>query len=114
MVSSPLVEWGFVPEGDSRQRSFLGSLGLRRYDTPEDALRALQSGELEAAIVDRIAALTYLGECQGLRVVGKPISDVNYVAPMRPDSFRLIREVNRALLEMREDGTLESLQEKWF
>jgi polar amino acid transport system substrate-binding protein len=108
------VEWGFVPEGDSRQQSFLESLGLRRYDTTQDALRALQSGAVEAAIVDRIAALTYLGECQGLQVVGEPISDVNYVAPMRPGSFRLIREVNRVLLQMRRDGTLESLQEKWF
>jgi polar amino acid transport system substrate-binding protein len=108
------VEWGFVPEGDSRQRSFLDSLGLRRYETTQDALRAVQSGAVDAAIVDRIAALTYLGECQGLQVVGEPISDVNYVAPMRPDSFRLIQEVNRVLLEMRRDGTLEGLEEKWF
>jgi polar amino acid transport system substrate-binding protein len=108
------VEWGFVPEGDSRQRLFLQDLGLRRYATGDDVLRALQAGEVEAALVDRISTLTYLRDCQGLKTVGKPITDVNYVIPMRPDSFRLIEEVNRVLLEMREEGTLEELQQRWF
>jgi ABC-type amino acid transport substrate-binding protein len=108
------VEWGFVPEGDSRQRLFLQNLGLRRYETGPAALRALQSGEVEAVLVDRITALAYMRDCRGLEIAGEPITDVNYVVPMRPDSFRLLGEVNRVLLEMREDGTLQTLQEKWF
>jgi polar amino acid transport system substrate-binding protein len=108
------VEWGFVPEGDSRQRLFLQGLGLRRYDTAEDALRAVQSGEVEATLVDRISALAYLRDCQGLQMVGEPITDLNYVIPVRPDSFRLLEEVSRVLLELREDGTLDRLQQKWF
>lgn len=108
------VEWGFVPEGDSRQRNFLRSLCLRRYDTPPDALRALQAGEVEAALVDRITALAYMRACRGLQIVGEPLADLNYVIPTRPDSFRLLREVNRVLLEMRTDGTMEALQARWF
>jgi polar amino acid transport system substrate-binding protein len=108
------VEWGFVPEGDSRQRLFLQNLGARRYTTAEAALRALQTGEVEAVLVDRISALAYLRDCQGLYIAGEPITDLNYVIPLRPDSFRLLEEVNRALLEMREDGTLEGLRDRWF
>jgi ABC-type amino acid transport substrate-binding protein len=40
------VEWGFVPEGDTHQRDLLRNLGLRRYDTAEDTLRALHAGEV--------------------------------------------------------------------
>ena len=108
------VEWGFVPGGDARQVELLRSLGVRRYDTAGDALRALHAGEVEAAIVDRITALAYLRACGGLQFVGEPLYDLNYVIPMRPDSFRLQEEVNRVLLEMREDGTLEALQRRWF
>lgn len=108
------VEWGFVPEGDSHQRLLLRNLGLRRYETGGGALRALQSGEVEAAMVDRITALAYLRDCQGLQIVGEPITDVNYVIPVRPDSLWLLSEIDRVLLEMREDGTLEALQERWF
>ena len=108
------VEWGFVPEGNTHQRELLRSLRLRRYDTGDEVLRALQAGEVEAAIVDRITALAYMAECQGLQFVGEPIYDVNLVIPVRPDSFRLLAEINRLLLAMRQDGTLELLQDKWF
>jgi ABC-type amino acid transport substrate-binding protein len=108
------VEWGFVPEGDSRQRLLLQDLGLRRYDTGGDVLRALQSGEVEAALVDRITALAYMRDCQGLQIADQPVSDVNYVIPTRPDSFRLRDEIDRVLLEMRDDGTLTALQDDWF
>jgi polar amino acid transport system substrate-binding protein len=108
------VEWGFVPVGNIRQKEFLRRLGARRYDTAEDTLRALHAGEVEAALVDNITALAYTGECEGLKFVDEPIYDVNYVIPVRPDSFRLLGEINRVLLEMREDGTLEALQERWF
>jgi polar amino acid transport system substrate-binding protein len=108
------VEWGFVPEGDTRQKEFLRHLAARRYDTADDTLRALQAGQVDAAIVDRITALAYVKDCGGLIFVGEPIYDVNYVIPVRPDSFRLLAEINHVLLEMREDGTLQALQERWF
>ena len=108
------VEWGYVPEGEPREKLLLQQLGLRRYDTAGDALRALQAGELEAVIVDRISALAYLNQCEGLRFAGEPVVDVNYCIPVRPDAVLLIEEINHILLEMRTDGTLERLQDKWF
>jgi len=108
------VEWGFVPEGDSRQRLLLQALSLRRYDTAGDVLRALQSGEVDAALVDQVSALAFLHQCQGLRTVDQPFTDVSYVIPLRLDAFRLLAEVNRVLIEMREDGTLAGLLDKWF
>ena len=108
------VEWGFIPEGSAQQRVLLSGLGLRRYGTAGDVLRALQSGQIEVALVDRISALAFLKECSGLKLAGQPVTDVNYVIPMRLDAFRLQEETHRALLEMREDGTLENLEERWF
>ena len=108
------VEWGFVPEGDRRQQSFLRDLDARRYDTAEDVLRALEVGEVEAAIVDRLTALTQVGQCQDLTIVGEPLTDINYVIPVRPENYRLLSAINEGLLKMRKDGTLETLQERWF
>ncbi|MFC2029425.1 ABC transporter substrate-binding protein [Chloroflexota bacterium] len=108
------VEWGFVPEADRRQQTAFRDLGMRRYDTAQDTLRALQSGEVEVVVVDRISALAYLRECEGLQIPGEPITDLDYVAPTRLDSFQLREAIDQAVLEMRKDGTLEALQEKWF
>jgi polar amino acid transport system substrate-binding protein len=108
------VDWGFVPQGDPRQRELLRNLPVRRYDAAADALRALHAGEVEAVIVDRISALSYMRECEGLVVVGEPIYDVNYIIPVRAESFTLLGEIDAALLEMRRDGTMETLQGRWF
>jgi ABC-type amino acid transport substrate-binding protein len=108
------VEWGFVPEGDSRQRDFLQSLGPRRYETAAGALQALQAGEVEAALVDHITAVAYIRACGELQIAGELLTDLNYVIPTRLDSPRLLREINRVLLQMREDGTLQALQGRWF
>jgi polar amino acid transport system substrate-binding protein len=108
------VEWGFVPEGDRRQQDFMQKLSLRRYDLPADALQGLEAGEVDAVLADRISVLTYLMGSNGLQIVGEPLVDLNYVIPVRPDSFRLLEEIDRVLLEMREDGTLEELQARWF
>jgi ABC-type amino acid transport substrate-binding protein len=108
------VEWGFVPEGDRRQQSLMQKLSVRRYDLPADALQALEAGEVEAVLADRISVLTYLRGSDTLEMASEPLVDLNYVIPVRPDSFRLLEELNRVLLEMREDGTLEGLQARWF
>ncbi len=108
------VEWGFVPEGDGRQQRFLRGLGLRHYTTTMDALRAVHSGEVEAALVDHVSALDYQGKCGGLQIIGEPVTHIDYVIPVRPDSHRLLDEINRVVLEMREDGTLDALVDRWF
>lgn len=108
------VEWGFVPEGDGRQQRLLRGLGPRRYTTAMDVLRAVHSGEVDAALVDRISALDYLGECGGLQIIGEPVTSIDYVIPVRPDSHRLLKEINHLILEMREDGTLDALVDAWF
>jgi ABC-type amino acid transport substrate-binding protein len=108
------VEWGFVPEGDRRQQNLMQKLSLRRYDLPADALQALEAGDVDAVLADRISVLTHLRGSSGLEIAGEPLVDLNYVIPVRPDSFRLLEEIDRVLLEMREDGTLEGLQARWF
>jgi len=108
------VEWGFVPEGGAREREFLRNLAPRRYNTAGDLLRALDAGEVEAALVDSISALAYARQCGGVEIAGEPLHDLNYVVPVRPESFRLLSEINRVLLEMRKDGTLDRLQDTWL
>jgi len=108
------VEWGWVAEGEPKQRLLLQTLHLRRFDTAGDVLRALHSGEIEVALVDQISALSYSHECRGVHIASSPITDVSYVVPVRPEAFRLRKEIERVLAEMQQDGTLAELVEKWF
>jgi ABC-type amino acid transport substrate-binding protein len=108
------VEWGWVPEGETRQRLLLQTLRVKRYDTATDVLRALQAGEIEVGLVDHISALSFAHDCGGVTIAGEPLTDVSYIIPVRIYSWRLLEEIERVLEEMKEDGTIDGLVEKWF
>jgi ABC-type amino acid transport substrate-binding protein len=107
----------FASEGDvvSRrlQKEIQGS-NLETYMAPQDVLRALKEGEVEAAIVDAVSAYQFMAAEGGVQVVGDPLTDELYVIAVRLESPLLLKAINEALVEMREDSTLGRLQEKWF
>lgn len=109
------VEWG--SEGDvvgRRLQKEIEDLSLENYMAPQDVLQALKEGQVEAAIVDAVSAYQFMATEGGVHVVGDSLTDELYVIAVRLDSPLLLRAINEALVEMREDGTLERLQEKWF
>lgn len=109
------VEWG--SEGDVLGRQLqkkIEGLSLQSYVAPQDVLWALKEGEVEAAIVDAVSAYQFMATEGGVQVVGNPLTDELYVVAVRLDSPLLLKAINEALVELREDSTLERLQEKWF
>jgi ABC-type amino acid transport substrate-binding protein len=109
------VEWG--SEGDvvgRRLQKKIEDLSLENYMTSQDVLSALKEGQVEAAIVDAVSAYEFIAAEGDVQVVGDPLTDELYVIAVRLDSPLLLRAINEALVEMREDNTLDRLQEKWF
>ena len=104
-------------EGDvlaRRLQKKIEGLSLQSYMTPQDVLWALKEGEVEAAVVDAVSAYQFIAAEGGVQVVGDPLTDELYVIAVQLDSPLLLKAINEALVEMREDGTMERLQEKWF
>ena len=109
------VEWG--SEGDvigRRLEKKIEDLSLENYMTPQDVLSALKEGKVEAAIVDAVSAYQFAATEGSVQVVGNPLTDELYVIAVQLDSHLLLKAINEALVKIREDGMLESLQEKWF
>lgn len=107
----------FASEGDALARRLqkeIEDLSLENYITPQDMLSALKEGEVEAAIVDAVSAYQFIATEGGVQVVDDPLTDELYVIAVRLDSPLLLKAINEALVEMREDGALGRLQEKWF
>jgi ABC-type amino acid transport substrate-binding protein len=104
-------------EGDAVGRQLqkkTEGLSLQTYMAPQDVLQALRESQVEAAIVDAVSAYQFIATEGGVQVVGGPLTDELYVIAVRLDSPLLLKAINKALVEMREDGMLERLQEKWF
>ncbi len=104
-------------EGDvlgRRLQKKIEGLSLENYMAPQDVLRALKGGEVEAAIVDAVSAYQFIAAEGDVQVVGHPLTDELYIIAVRLDSPLLLKAINEALVGMREDGTMERLQKKWF
>lgn len=104
-------------EGDilgRRLQKKIEGLSLQLYVAPQDVLWALKEGEVEAALVDAVSAYQFIAAEGDVQVIGHPLTDELYVIAVQLDSPLLLKAINEALVEMREDGTLERLQEKWF
>lgn len=89
-------------------------LELMPERTPEEVIAALLDGRAPAALYDGIAARQLAAQGAPIEVVGGPLTDEPYVIAVRLDSPQLLERVNEALVQLREDGFFQRLEEKWF
>jgi len=90
--------------------------GEQRVQSFEDfgaAVLALLSGDVDAVVIDSIAASGYMKENEGKLKIGGQIGEGEPLAFVFPPNSDLIEPVNKALESMKRDGTLYVLNLKW-
>lgn len=87
---------------------------VRTYDVVDDAFQALQAGQIVAAIIDFPVAKRAEVETGDVKVVEKIQTDEQYGFAFAKESTALRDAVNRALAEIKQDGTYEEIFRKWF
>ncbi len=105
------VEWG--SEGDvwaRRLRRQYPGMALVLKPSLDEALAALLSGEVDAAILDGVMARQHASQ---LRVV-QALSSEPYVIVIPYEAPRLHAQVNAALNALRNTGELATIEERWF
>ncbi len=113
------VELGSNGDAAARKWQKRYALNLKQFNTAHEALRALQRGETNAAIVDPITFIDFQrAEADtgvlNWRSVGKPLADENYIIAVRRDSATLLKEINTVLDALRREGKLEEMQKENF
>lgn len=102
--------------GDVEARKWerrLADLAVERYTDPDAALLAVLAGDADAALVDGISARLVAGAQPGLTVAAA-VTDELFAIAVHPDSDDLLDNVNEALEDMFEDGTIDALIAAWF
>lgn len=92
-----------------------GEINVKTYDTGIEHDVAL--GRADAFVMDRLSALQLIKESGlPLQLAGEPFETIENAWPFVNDEKgqRLQQDVNKALAEMREDGTLSEISTKWF
>lgn len=81
---------------------------------PAEAADALGAKKIELLIVDYVAAAEIVKKDPTLKIVGEPITEEFYGIATKLGNDALINEINRILREMKRDGRLAQIREKWL
>ncbi len=90
---------------------------LKKYKTTPDALLDLKNGNLDAVIIDNGIALWMAKKCpEDYKVItgNKSLTHEEYGIAVAKDNPGLLKAINKALKEIKEDGTYQKIYEKWF
>jgi polar amino acid transport system substrate-binding protein len=86
------------------------------FDTNNEALMDLEAGRTDAVVADEILARYYITERgqEKYKVLSEDFGKEEYGIGIRKDDKELLQKVEKALDDMRSDGTFAKISEKWF
>ena len=83
------------------------------YDSGLTAVQALNNGQVDAVVIDNAPATQYVAANPGLKVLDTSYAEEDYAIGMAKGSA-LEDAINKALEELKEDGTLQSIVDKYI
>lgn len=87
---------------------------VRGFPEGPDAVAALRNGQVEAVIIDQPVAVDALENIGGVEIAEEIPTNELYGFAMAPENTGLLDAVNGALVELKDDGTLAELYQKYF
>jgi polar amino acid transport system substrate-binding protein len=87
---------------------------IKLFDTFGASVQALKSGDVDTVLMDQASANGYIGASAGaFKIVGGPLGSDQFGFIFKPGSD-LVAPVNAAIKAMKDDGTIDALNKKWF
>lgn len=89
---------------------------VNRFDENPLAVQALAAGDVDAVVADfpTLADILKSNPELNLKMVGEPFTEELYGIAIRKDQAELVASINAALASIKEDGTYDTLLDKWF
>ena len=85
------------------------------YSSYSELFDALDQGIISTVIMDRLSAEYIVGKSGGkYKIIDESLCDCSYAVGFKLGNTELCGRFNTILKEMRTDGTMKALQEKWF
>lgn len=100
--------------GDIYSKDDFGEENVEEYNKGADAVMALTQGKVDAVIIDKEPAKNFVEANEGLKLLDTEYVTEDYAAALNKDNTELLDAVNGALAELKEDGTLQSIVDKYI
>ncbi|MGE8105777.1 transporter substrate-binding domain-containing protein [Allorhizobium sp. NPDC080224] len=87
---------------------------IKLFETFGATVQALKTGDVDVVLTDGTAGKGYVDASNGgLKLVGGPLGSEDF-GFIFPKGSELVAPVNAAIAAMKADGTIETLNKKWF
>ncbi|MGM0432087.1 MAG: ABC transporter substrate-binding protein [Spirochaetota bacterium] len=90
---------------------------VKLYEDDNQTLIELLNGRIDGVLTDRIVGLNAIASLSGgedLTLVGSVLRTERMGVALHQDDTQLLEEINGILDDMRADGTLTAISERWF
>lgn len=102
------------PEAWLKERAAeIGYAEYKSYDTTSNMLTDLQNGRIDAAVNDVVGLRYAFSQMKGLNVAAEIVTGEKF-AMMMPKGSDKLEKVNQIISDMKTDGTLAKIYEKWM
>ena len=99
--------------GDIYCKDDFGEENVEEFNKGNDAIMALSTGKVDAVVIDNEPAKSYVAATEGLKILDTEYVTEEYAAALNKENTALLDAVNGALAELKADGTLDSIINKY-
>ena len=100
--------------GDTYATDEFGDDHIERYAKGMEAVQALVQGKIDAVIIDNEPAKVFVSENTGLVILDEAYADEEYAIAVKKGNTVLLEQINKALDELKADGTLDAIVAKYI
>ena len=86
---------------------------ITTFEKYVDAVTALEQDKVVAIVMDERPAERFVNEREGLMIMPEPLSVESYAIAIKKGNTELVDEINGYLQEMKEDGSLQAIIDKY-
>ncbi|MDO5350456.1 MAG: transporter substrate-binding domain-containing protein, partial [Lachnospiraceae bacterium] len=100
--------------GDIYASDDFGDENIDRYPKGVDAVQALIQGKVDAVIIDNEPAKVFVGDNDNLKLLDAAYAEEEYAIAVKKGNTELLDQINAALKELKESGTLDEIVGKYI
>lgn len=87
---------------------------VERYNKGSEAIQALNAGQIDCVIIDSQPAEKFVEANEGLEILDEPFTEEEYAICLKKGNEDLLEDINGALKELKEEGTLDSIMDNYI
>lgn len=100
--------------GDIYCTDGFGQENVNQYNNGALAVAALKNGQVDCVVIDNEPAKNFVKANEGLKILDTEYAVEDYAAAISKENTQLLKDFNKALKELKDEGELDKIIEKYI